>query len=108
MSIIKPRRSSRIFGTTQKVAIGAASTAVTNPFGAQTRQIRITANQHCHYHVYDTAGSATASASTDPLLMEPEVEYLTVNPGQKISVIQAATDGVITAGTGTLWVTECI
>jgi hypothetical protein len=95
-------------GTTQVIVIGAGSVAITNAFGAQTRQIRLATNQHCHYHVYDPDGSATAVAATDPLLGSPLIEYVTVTPGQKISVIQAATGGLITAGTGTLWVTELI
>ena len=33
-------------------------------------------------------------------------EYVTVTPGQRISVIKAATDGLDTATAGTLWVTE--
>jgi hypothetical protein len=34
------------------------------------------------------------------------LEYVTVSPGQKISAIKAATNGLVTATAGTLWVTE--
>jgi hypothetical protein len=34
------------------------------------------------------------------------VEYVIVTPGQRISAIKAATNGLVTATAGTLWVTE--
>jgi hypothetical protein len=92
-------------GVTQTVAFDG-TVAVTNPFGAQTRQIRIVANSHCHYHLYDPAGSATAAVLTDPYLTANRIEYVTVTPGQKISAIKSPTAGLITEAAGTLWITE--
>jgi hypothetical protein len=92
-------------GTTQTIAYDG-STAVTNPFAAQTRQLRVVANSACHYHIYETGGTATASVLTDPFLAANRIEYVTVQPGQKISAIKAATDGLVTETAGTLWVTE--
>lgn len=86
---------------TQAVAYtgtAAASTA----FASQTRQIRIVANSACHYSV----GGAPVAVVTDAFLPANWVEYITVNPGEKISAIQAATAGLITATAGSLWVTE--
>ncbi|CCE00923.1 hypothetical protein [Bradyrhizobium sp. STM 3809] len=34
------------------------------------------------------------------------VEYVTVTPGQNIAVIKAASNGLVTATAGTLWITE--
>lgn len=88
--------------TTQAVAYTGTAAASTNAFGGQTRQIRIVANSACHYSI---AGTPVAVV-TDAFLPANWVEYVTVNPGEKISAIQAATGGLVTATAGTLWVTE--
>jgi hypothetical protein len=92
-------------GVTQTVAFDG-SVAITNAFGTQTRQLRLVANSHCHYHIYDPAGTATAAVLTDPYLTANRIEYVTVTPGQKISAIKSPTAGLITEAAGTLWVTE--
>lgn len=91
-------------GITQTVAYDA-TVAITNPFGAQTYQIRLVSNSACHFHVYETGGTATATVA-DPFLPANWETIITVTPGQKISAIKAATAGLITATAGTLWVTE--
>jgi hypothetical protein len=101
------RHSTSRLGVTQTIAYDG-TVAVTNPFGSQTRQIRVVANSACHYHVYETGGTATASVLTDPLLPANRIEYVTVTPGQKISAIKAATAGLITETAGTLWITEVV
>jgi hypothetical protein len=88
--------------TTQAVAYTGTAAASTNAFGTQTRQIRIVANSACHYAI---AGTPVAVV-TDAFLPANWVEYVTVNPGEKISAIQAATSGLVTATAGSLWVTE--
>jgi hypothetical protein len=90
--------------TTQTIAYDA-TVAVTNAFGAQTYQIRLVSNSACHYHIYETGGTATATAA-DPFLPANWIEIVTVTPGQKISAIKAATGGLVTATAGTLWITE--
>jgi hypothetical protein len=89
-------------GTTQTVAYTGTAAACTNAFGSQTRYIRVVANSACHILV---AGTPVATTS-DPFLPANWVEYLTVNPGEKISAIKAATNGLVTTTDGTLWVTE--
>ena len=91
-------------GVTQTVGYDA-TVAVTNAFGAQTRQIRIVSNSACHFRVYDSTGTATATAA-DPFLPANWETFVTVTAGQKISAIKAATGGLVTATAGTLWVTE--
>lgn len=88
--------------TTQTVAYTGTAAASTNAFGTQTRQIRVVANSACHILVAGTPVAAT----TDPLLPANWIEYLSVNPGEKISAVRAGTDGLVTATSGTLWVTE--
>lgn len=88
--------------TTQTVAYTGTAAASTNAFGTQTRNIRVVANSACHILV---SGAPTA-AVTDPFLPANWIEYLTVNPGEKISAIKAATNGLVTTTDGTLWVTE--
>ena len=94
--------SSRI-GVTQIIAYDG-NVAVTNAFGAQTRQVRLDANSACHYQIGD--GTQTASVTTSPFLPANLSEYVTVAPGQRISAIKAATGGIVTATAGTLWITE--
>jgi len=95
---------SMALGVTQTIGYDA-TVAITNAFGAQTRQIRIVANSACHYHLYEAAGTATATTA-DPFLPANWIEVVTVSPGQKISAIKAASNGLVTATAGTLWVTE--
>lgn len=90
-------------GTTQTIAYTASSVAITNAFGAQTYQIRLVANSACHVKIGDGAQTATTS---DPFLPANIAEYVTVTPGQRISAIRASTDGLVTATSGTLFVTE--
>jgi len=85
-------------GAAQQVAIGAASAAST-AFGSQTYWIRIvasgsltTTNLGCRILIGD--GTPTAVA-TSPFLPYQWVEFVAVNPGQKIAVIQ---DGTAVAG----------
>ena len=91
-------------GTCQQIAFDG-TTAITNAFGAQTYWIRVVANSACHIHVFETGGTATATTA-DPFLPANWVETIKVQPGQKISAIKAATNGLVTATAGTLSVTE--
>ena len=91
------------YGTTQTIAYTGSSAAISNAFGAQTYQIRVVANSACHIKIGDGAQTATIS---DPLLPAGIPEHVTVTPGQQIAAVRAATDGLVTATSGTLWVTE--
>ncbi len=92
-------------GTCQQIAYDATA-AISNAFGDQTYWIRLSANSACHFHVYEAAGTATATVA-DPFLAANVVETIKVQPGQKISAIKAATNGsIVTATAGTLSVTE--
>ena len=57
----------------------------------------------CCFRIGDGAQTATTS---DPFLPANVVQYVIVSPGQRISAIKAATNGLVTATAGTLWVTE--
>jgi hypothetical protein len=89
-------------GVTQSIAYDT-TTAITNAFGSETYQIRLCADSACNYRIGDGAQTATTA---DPFLPANFVEYVTVSPGQRISAIKAATNGLVTATAGTLWVTE--
>lgn len=97
-----PKVSSGRGGTTQAIAY-STSVVATNPFGAQTYQVRLVANSACHYAIGDGAQTA---AVTNAFLPANVIEYVTVTPGQRIAAIQAATGGLVTGTAGTLWVTE--
>ncbi len=90
-------------GTCQQIAYTGSSVAITNAFGAQTYWVRLVANSACHYKIGDGAQSA---ATTDPFLPALWEETVKVSPGQRISAIRASTDGLVSATSGTLSVTE--
>ena len=97
----QPQMNSRL-GVTQTIAYDS-SAAATDAFAAQTRAVRLVANSACHVAIGDGAQTATTA---NPFLPANQVEYVTVAPGQRIAAIKAATNGLITATAGTLWVTE--
>lgn len=101
MSFFPKHPSSRV-GTTQTIAFDASS-AIANPFGAETYQIRLAADSACCYRIGDGAQTATTA---DVFLPANTVEYVIVSPGQQISAIKAASNGLVTATAGTLWVAE--
>jgi hypothetical protein len=101
MSFFPKQPSSRV-GATQTIAYNA-SVAITNAFGPETYQLRLVADSACCFRIGDGAQTAT---TVDPFLPANTVEYVIVSPGQRISAIKAATDGLVTATAGTLWVTE--
>ena len=101
MSFFPKQHASRA-GVTQTIAFDS-STAVTNAFGPQTYQLRLVANAACCFKIGDGVQTAT---NADSFLPANTIQYVVVNPGQRISAIKAATNGLVTATAGTLWVTE--
>lgn len=100
-----PKQSASRQGTVQVVAYSTAAT-ITNAFGSETYQIRLAANSACHYLVSEAANVIAATVSNASFLPANWVEYVIVTPGQKLSVLQAATGGLVTGTAGTLNVTE--
>jgi hypothetical protein len=92
-------------GATQTIAYTGSSAAASNAFGSETYQVRLCATSACLYKIGDSAQSA-ADDNTSIFLPANAVEYVTVTPGQRIAAIRKGTDGLITATSGTLWVTE--
>ena|ERR1700750_396937 len=97
-----PKQPSSRAGATQTIAFDA-SVAITNAFGPETWQLRLVADSACCYRIGDGAQTAT---SADSFLPANTIEYVIVSPGQRISAIKAATNGLVSATAGTLWVTE--
>jgi len=97
------QRSSRL-GTSQDVSLTGASAAVTNPFGAQTFQVRVVVFNasgtvtSARIRIGDGTPTATPTDAAIPLNLP---EYFTVTPGQKIA-------GILTGSgpTATMSVTE--
>lgn len=100
-----PKQPSSRQGTVQVIAYSTAAT-ITNAFGSETYQIRLSANSACHYLVSEAANVIAATVTNASFLPANVIEYVTVTPGQKISVLQAATGGLVTGTAGTLNVTE--
>jgi len=101
MSFFPKHHASRV-GITQTIAYDS-SAAATNAFGVETYQLRLVANSACCYRIGDGAQTATVA---DNFLPANAIEYVIVTPGQRIAAIKAATNGLVTATAGTLWVTE--
>jgi hypothetical protein len=97
-----PKQSSSRPGVTQTVAYDASS-AIANPFGPETYQVRLVADSACCYRIGDGVQTATTA---DPFLPANAIEYVIVSPGQRISAVKAASNGLVAATAGTLWVTE--
>jgi len=97
-----PKQQASRPGVTQTVAYDS-SVAATNAFGTETYQVRLVSNSGCCYQVGDGAQTATTAS---PYLPANVVEYVIVTPGQRIAAIKAATNGLVTATAGTLWITE--
>lgn len=95
-------------GAIQVVAYTSAAATIANAFGTQTYQVRLAASSNCQYVVSEAASVTTATSLNASLLPPNWVETINVSPGQKISVVRAATDGLITGTSGTLNVTEVI
>ena len=101
MSFFPKQPSSRV-GVTQTIAFDG-STAVTNVFGPETYQLRLVADSACCYRIGNGAQTATTA---DAFLPANVIEHVIVSPGQSISAIKAASNGLVTATPGTLWITE--
>ncbi len=101
MSFFPKHHSSRV-GITQTITYDS-SAAITNAFGVETYPLRMVANSACCYRMGDGAQTATAA---DAYLPANAIEDVIVTPGQRIAAIKAATNGLVTATAGTLWVTE--
>ena len=69
----------------------SGSSQASAAFGAQTRVVRLAAGaQPAWYKIGD--GTPTADANS-ALLPANWIEYVTVQPGQKVAVLQAGTAG---------------
>jgi hypothetical protein len=101
MSFFPKHPSSRV-GVSQTIAFDG-STAVANAFGPETFQLRLVADSACCFRIGNGVQTATTA---DPFLPANVIEYVIVSPGQSISAIKAASNGLVTATPGTLWVTE--
>lgn len=101
-----PKQPASRQGAVQAVAYTGTAATTPNPFGPETFQIRLSASSACHYLVSEAANVVTATVANGSFLPANVVEFVIVAPGQKLSVIRAATDGLVTATSGTLSITE--
>ena len=92
-------------GTIQTLAYTVASSSSSSAFGAQTYAVKLIATSACVYKIGN--GSQTAvDDNTGVFLPASWVEIVQVTPGQSIAGIRKASNGLITATDGTLWVVE--
>lgn len=95
----------RRIGITQTIAYTGSSVAAANAFASQTYLVRLCSNSACNFKIGDGVQTAAQDA-TSPFLPANWESFFTVSPGQRISAIRSAADGLVAATSGTLWVTE--
>ena len=83
----------RFSGTSQVVAVGAASAAITNGVGANIHDIRVVSTTNCWITIATTPVASAAAGSM--YLPAGLVEYLRVSPGQKVAAIQDSAAGTL-------------
>jgi hypothetical protein len=92
-----PKQPSSMAGISQFIEFDA-SRPIQNCFGPETWQIRLVSSAPCFYCIGDGEQTATMD---DIFLPANVIEYVMVNPGQRISARRAALESP-----GTLYVTE--
>lgn len=98
-------QESRRVISSQTIAYTGTQAAATNAFSAQTYMLRLVSTSACVFKIGDGTQTAVDDA-TGVFLPANWVDFIQVNPGQKIAAIQKATNGLVTGTAGTLWVTE--
>jgi hypothetical protein len=87
--------NSALLGTSKNVVIATTSTAVaSSAFDSTTYQVRIASPAACYYKVGDATPTAT---TTDVYLPANTIEYVSVRPGQMVSVFSATTQTISVA-----------
>jgi hypothetical protein len=102
MAFFPKQQASREIAT-QVIAFSSSSATAGAKFGTETFQIRLTADAHVCYQIGDGVQTATTASSFLPQFMD---RFVIVQPGQQIAAIRAASDGNVTAASGTIWITE--
>ena len=101
MSFFPKQHASRV-GATQTIAYDS-SVAIANAFGAGD----LSASPRGQFRLLLPDRRWRADRDDRRYVSAGQlIEYVIVSPGQRISAIKAATNGLVTATAGTLWVTE--
>lgn len=95
MAVFQIKQPSSRQGNVQNIAIGATSAQLTTKFGAETFQVRLCATSACYYVVSENASPVAATTANGSYLPAGVVEYVTVNPGQTLTTIQASAAGTL-------------
>jgi hypothetical protein len=93
------------FGTMQTIAYDG-NVQATNVFGPGTFRVMLVSTSGCNVAIGD--GTQTASQTTSMFVPANYPVIVDVTPGQRIAAIKAATNGLITATAGTLYVNELV
>ena len=78
-------------GTTQSVAYTGTAGTITNPISAGIRKARISVTSAAYIKV----GVAPTATTSDAYMAADSPEYITINPGEKVSAIQASVGGTL-------------
>ena len=79
-------------GTHQSVAFSGTAGTIANPFGSQTRRIRVVVTSAANILI---GNSPTATAANGSYLPANLPEYFDVTPGQSVSAIQVSASGTL-------------
>ena len=81
--------------------------ASTTSVAASTYQVRLAADGPCNVLIFSsTDATSTANSNVGFFLPANVVDYHTISPGQLLSVVSAASDGIVATNNGTLWAVE--
>lgn len=85
-------RTARRLGTVHTFTMSGTSQQ-TAAFGAQTRSVRVATSAQ---PAYVRVSADPTAVNTDSIVPAGWVEDITVNPGEKLAVLQAGTAGTLT------------
>lgn len=78
-------------GTHQSASYTGTAGVITNAVGTQTNRIRVV----CTTDAFIVISKSPSATSSDVFIPANSVEYLTINPGEKVSAIQSSAGGTL-------------
>lgn len=75
----------------QTIAVAATSAACSNAFGEGVSAVRVSSTTNCHIRL----GATPVAVTSDMYLPAGAVEFLAVQPGEKLAAIRTTTSGTL-------------
>lgn len=80
--------------TNQNITVAGTSAATSNAMGSQTFKIRIATTTDAYFAI----GPTPTATTSDPVLPAGTVDYVKINPGEKVAALQVTAGGVFSVG----------